>query len=218
MNARIARAIALAGAPLLAFSVVSQGWISTEGAVAEGHTALVGVWRYLCYFTVLTNVLVVATWVRAALKPEDRTGLNAPRFELLTLTSILFVGIVYNTLLAWQWDPQGLQKYNDDILHIWSPIVFAVFWLLRPHGALHWRNALLAAAWPTIYSVYGLTRGALDGYYPYFFMDPTQAPWLIVARNMAGLVVAFILGALIFVTLDRLIARAPKRVEAASEA
>jgi hypothetical protein len=204
------RLLAAIGAILLAFSIVSQGWISATSVAAEGGTFALGVWRYLDYFTVLTNALVCATLARAALKPDDRTGLNAPRFELLTVVSILFVGIVYNVVLASQWDPQGLQKYNDDVLHIWAPIGFAVFWLMRPRGDLAWRDGLFAAIWPLAYSVYGLTRGAFDGFYPYFFMDPSAAPWLIVARNMVGLMLAFVLGALAFVALDRMLARWPR--------
>jgi hypothetical protein len=207
----MARLIAGIGAAVLAASIVSQGWLSVQGAIADGETLAVGVWRYLCYFTVLTNTLVAVVLARAALKPQDRAGLNAPRFELLAVTSILFVGAVYNVLLASQWDPQGLQKLNDDILHIWSPVGFALFWLMRGRGALSWRDAAFAASWPLIYSIYGLARGAFDGFYPYFFMNPETTPWPLVARNMMGLVLAFLLGALALVALDRAIGRFSRR-------
>lgn len=205
------RLIAGIGAPVLAASIVSQGWLSVQGTMAEGETFAAGVWRYLCYFTVLTNALVALVLARAALKPGERIGLNAPRFELLAVTSILFVGAVYNLLLASQWNPQGLQKLNDDVLHIWSPLGFALFWLLRTSGALTWRDAAFAASWPLIYSIYGLARGALDGFYPYFFMNPGTMPWLTVARNMTGLVLAFLLGALVLIALDRALARFSRR-------
>jgi hypothetical protein len=206
-----ARLIPGLGATVLAASIVSQGWLSVQGAMAEGETPAVGVWRYLCYFTVLTNALVAVVLARAALRPGDRSGINAPRFELLAATSILFVGAVYNALLASQWDPQGLQKFNDDVLHIWSPLGFTLFWVLRERGALSWRDALFAAIWPLLYSLYGLTRGAFDGFYPYFFMNPAAMPWLDVVRNMAGLVLAFIVGALVLIAVDRTIARFSRR-------
>jgi len=190
-------------AALVAGSTVSQGWLSVADMQSQGGTALDGVWRYLGYFTVLTNSFIALVMVRAALVPGVRTGLNAPRVELMALTSILFVGVVYNTLLASRWDPHGLQKFNDVVLHAVAPLVFAAFWLVRPHGDLNWRDALFAAIWPAVYSVYGLARGAFDGFYPYFFMDPTQLSVGQLALNMAALILVFVAGAHVAVAFDR---------------
>lgn len=203
-----ARLLAGLGAPWIFVSAVSQGWLSTESMVAQGATVAEGIWRYLGYFTVLTNAFVIMVLTRAALRPHDRSGLNAPRVELMTATSILFVGAVYNVLLAAQWDPQGLQKYNDDVLHMGAPILFSAYWLLRPRGGLKWRDALFAAVWPLTYSAYSLARGAIDGFYPYYFMDPSAAHWLAVARNMAALVALFIAAALVLSEIDRRLWRA----------
>lgn len=208
MRALILRWLAGIAAPLVAASTVSQGWLSVEDMQHHGGAALDGVWRYLGYFTVLTNSFVVAVLARAALRPQSRAGLNAPRVELMAVTSILFVGIIYNLLLASQWDPHGLQKLNDEVLHIWSPVVVAIYWLLRPRGGLNWRDGLFAAIWPMAYAVYGLGRGAFDGFYPYFFMDPTQLSLPRLLLNMSLLIVVFVVGALALVGLDRAIARA----------
>lgn len=199
----LAQFIAGAGALLVGAATVSQGWLSVAETMGRGGTLAWGVWLYLCYFTVLTNCFVVLVLARAALKPGDRTGLNAPRVELMAAISILFVGAVYNLLLASQWDPQGLRKFNDVILHNVSPILFAMFWFVRRGGALTWRDALFTAMWPLAYTIYGQTRGALDGVYPYFFTDPTRLSWTQVLLNMAGLMAAFFVGALALVTLDR---------------
>lgn len=203
MQGLVLRIFAAIAAPLIFAATVSQGVISTQDMIRSGGGVFDGVWRYLGYFTVLTNLLVAAVLMRAAWTPEARSGLNAPRFELMALTSIVFVGIVYHALLASQWDPQGLQKLNDDVLHTWSPLAFAAFWLLRPRGAVTWTDALFAALWPTAYSAYSLTRGAFDGHYPYYFIDPSTMSWLVVARNLTGLVVAFVAGALLLTALDR---------------
>ena len=197
----VARILAMVGAPLIAFSTVSQGWLSASEYAGQGGSLGEGVWRYLCYFTVLTNTFVAVVLARAALKPEDRTGLNAPRFELMAVTSILFVGAVYNILLAHLWDPQGLRKFNDVILHNVSPLVFALFWALRGHGALTWRDAAFTAIWPAAYTLYAQIRGAADGFYPYFFTDPTRASWVQVLGNMAGLMAVFVVAALLLVGL-----------------
>jgi hypothetical protein len=197
------RLLAGAGAVVIGAATLSQGWLSVAETMGRGGSLAWGVWVYLCYFTVLTNCFVVAVLARAALKPDDRAGLNTPRVELMAATSILFVGAVYNLLLASQWDPQGLRKLNDVILHDVSPFLFALFWFLRRSGALTWRDALFAATWPLAYTIYGLTRGAFDGVYPYFFTDPTRLSWTQVLLNMAGLMAAFFVGALALAMLDR---------------
>lgn len=198
-----ARLLACAAAPIIAAATVSQGWLSTTEMMADGATLAGGVWRYLSYFTVLTNTLVVLILGRAALWPDDRSGLNAPHIELMAVTSILFVGAVYNLLLASQWNPQGLRKINDVILHDLSPLAMLAFWLMRPRGGVVWGDGLSAAAWPAVYSVYGLLRGAVDGYYPYYFMNPRTIALPQLALNMIGLLAAFVIGALVLVGLDR---------------
>lgn len=198
-----ARLLAGAGAVLIGAATISQGWLSVAETMNRGGTLAAGVWVYLCYFTVLTNVLVVLVLARAALKPDERNGPNAPHIELMTVTSILFVGAVYNLLLASQWDPQGLRKLNDVILHDVSPLLFALFWFLRRSGALTWRDAVFTTIWPGVYTLYAQVRGALDGFYPYFFTDPTRAPWPAVLLNIFGLMVVFIVAALLLTALDR---------------
>lgn len=207
-----ARLLAALGALLIGAATVSQGWLSVAETTNAGGTLAGGVWIYLCYFTVLTNCLVVAVLARAALRPHDCSGLNSPRVELMAVTSILFVGAVYNLLLASQWDPQGLRKINDVVLHIVSPLLFALFWFVRRRGALSWREALFTALWPGVYTIYAQVRGAIDGYYPYFFTDPTRLPWPQVLLNMAALMGAFVVAALLLVALDSAAARSKPRI------
>jgi hypothetical protein len=82
-----------------------------------------------------------------------------------------------------------------------------LFWLLRPHAQLKWSDAAFAGLWPLGYAVYGLARGRLDGFYPYFFMDPTQASWLQIAMNVGGLFVAFLIGAGVLIAVSRVLGR-----------
>lgn len=176
----------------------------------EGGTALEGVWRFVGYFTVLTNILVALVLARAALRPEARNGLNAQAIELTATVAILFVGVVYNVLLAPLWNPQGLQKLADLALHNAAPLFMLAFWLLRPHGQITWRAALTAAAWPLGYVVYAMARGALDGFYAYYFLDPTQAGLGDMAVNIGALTLAFVAGALLLTGVDAAMARRAK--------
>lgn len=216
----LARGVAIVGAMVGAFGLVLQFVILYASMTADGATAFEAVWRYFVYFTILTNTFVTLVMARAAWKPKSYEGLNAPRIELMAVTSILFVCIVYNLLLASRWDPQGWQKVADVIVHNVVPPVFGLFWLLRPHGSLTWKDAAFAALWPLAYAIYGLTRGAIDGFYPYFFMDPTAATIPQIALNLAGLVVAFMVGAAVLLVLSQglgrhVSARAERRADRA---
>lgn len=202
-----ARALAALGALLGLTGLVLQYWLLYADMSAHGASALDVLWRFYVYFTLLTNTFVTLVFARAAWKPDSLTGLNAPHVELMAVTSIMFVCIVYNVLLAPRWDPQGWQKVADVIVHNVVPILFLLFWALRPHGALKWRDAALAALWPLAYAIYGLTRGLFDHFYPYFFMDPTSASYGQIALNLVGLVVAFMLGALLLIAISRALGR-----------
>jgi hypothetical protein len=204
---KLARIAAIAGALVGAFGLALQFWLLYADMTQNGASPLEATWRYFAYFTILTNTFVTLVMARAALRPESYIGLNAPTVELMAVTSILFVCIVYNVLLASRWDPQGWQKLADVIVHDAVPVIFALFWFLRPHGALSWRDAGFAAIWPLAYAVYGLSRGAIDHFYPYFFMDPTAISYVQIAINLAGLVVAFLLGAAALLTLSRALGR-----------
>ncbi|MEZ5962107.1 MAG: Pr6Pr family membrane protein [Hyphomonadaceae bacterium] len=198
-----ASALAALGALLGLFGLGLQYWLLYAELSQDGASPLDVLWRYYAYFTLLTNTFVTLVFARAALKPDSLNGLNAPRVELMAVTSIMFVCIVYNLLLASRWDPQGWQKVADVIVHNIVPVLFLLFWALRPHGGLKWSHAIFAASWPLAYAIYGLSRGALDGFYPYFFMDPTSASYGQIALNLAGLVVAFMLGALLLIGISR---------------
>ncbi len=202
-----ARALAAFGALLGLTGLGLQYWLLYADMSAHGASALDVLWRFYVYFTLLTNTFVTLVFARAALKPGRLDGLNAPRVELMAVTSIMFVCIVYNLLLAPRWDPHGWQKVADVIVHNAMPFLFLVFWALRPHGGLKWRDAAFAGLWPLAYAIYGLTRGAFDGFYPYFFMDPTSASYGQIAINVVGLFLAFLVGALLLIGISRALAR-----------
>ncbi len=127
---KLARPVAAFGALIGFFGLGLQYWLLYADMSAQGASVLEITWRYFVWFTLLTNAFVTLVMARAALKPESLTGLNAPRIELMAVTSILFVCIVYNVLLASRWNPQGWQKAADVIVHDIVPVTF----LSRPRS------------------------------------------------------------------------------------
>ncbi len=162
-------------------------------------------WRFIGYFTLLTNTLVAVVAGAVAIAPGSR--LARPRWLLVALVAILGVGLVYSLALRALWSPVGLQAVADHILHDATPILFAALWLSAPHGRLSWRDAPWGLAWPLAYCAYALARGAVDGWYAYWFLDPTALAAGPMAVNIAILAAAFLALAMMVVAIDRVIAR-----------
>lgn len=194
---------ALAGLAALALQFV----ILYQNMTAGGATPLEATWRFVGFFTILTNVIVTVIFAVAALRANANTGVNAPRIEAAGAVAIIMVMIIYHVLLANLWKPEGAQLVADLLLHTATPILFALYWLIRPHGALKWTDVLICLIWPLAYCIYALIRGSFDGWYAYPFLNPstTETPQLLV--NIAGMTAAFAVATLVLVAIDRALGR-----------
>ena len=149
-------------------------------------------WRYVGFFTILSNIGIAAIATAIALGRDNR--LTKARARLMGLTAIVTVGIVYSVLLRSTWNPQGWQKVVDVALHDATPILFAILWALMPHGSLQWRDMKWALTPPALYLAYALGRGAIDSWYPYYFLNPAL-------QTTAGLGVSIIGTLAVFATI-----------------
>jgi hypothetical protein len=199
MRWKISRLVALAGASLGWAALAVQLLLSLDVMTAAGGTVLGGVWRYLGYFTVIANLFATITLSLAAL------GRFAPRREFAAVTAMILVGIVYSLLLRETWNPQGLQKPVDVALHDAMPVLVVLFWLLRPRRGLAARDIWVSVILPLGYAAYAMARGALDGWYPYAFMDVRVLGVAQTALNCLGMGAAFLAMALLLVWLDRVL-------------
>ena len=200
------KGLAILGA-ILVWAALAGQFVLLAGAVrSQGSTITGAIWRYLGFFTILTNILVALVFTHAALRPGRRTGLGAPIFESMVAVSIVLVGIVYSVALRALWSPHGAQKLADSGLHDIAPVLFAVFWLLRPHGGLRWHDFPWLLVWPLGYCLYALARGAADGWYPYPFLDAANLSLPRLVANIAVLIAAFTMVAFGLIALDRRLA------------
>jgi len=204
---------------LLAFLAALAGWVGLAvqlWILLRGMGLGEGLWRFLGFFTILTNL--GAAIVASAVAAGSTQGLADARARLLAATSILVVGIVYSLALRAVWDPQGLQKLADFALHDAAPMTWAFLFIAAPHARLPWRSVGWAILPPALYALYALARGAADGWYAYWFLNPaTQSPAelaLSIAVMLAG--VAAVAAAL--VGLDRWLGHSPHRHDRVDEA
>lgn len=168
---------------------------------SEGATLFEAIWRFFGFFTILTNIAVALMATAMVFRKPNAVT------RLATVSAIAFVGIVYSVALRATWQPTGWQAVADHMLHDATPILFIAAWLCSEHGTLHWRDAGWTIAAPIAYCIYALVRGADDGWYAYWFLDPTRLDATRMIASIAALSVSFIVLALVFIAVDMKLAR-----------
>jgi len=187
MRSRTAAAL-LAALAWVALSL--QLSLTLRTSLAGGDGIAQGVWLFLAYFTVLTNLLVALVATRAAAWADG--GIDLPG-RGCAVASIVVVGIGYHLLLRDAWNPQGLQWLADLLLHYATPLAALLWWLaLPPRGRIVANAPLRWLAWPVLYVAYAMVRGAVSGFYPYPFIDAPALGYARVMLNVAGLALAFL--------------------------
>jgi hypothetical protein len=172
---------------------------------AERAGQALAAWRFVGFFTVLSNIGIAA--IATAVAVGRRGWLTGARARLMGLTAIVTVGFVYSLLLRSLWKPAGLSKLADAILHDVTPILFVALWALMPHGELRWRDLKWALAPPFLYLAYSMARGALDGWYPYYFLNPAVQTWPQLVAGMVGMMLVFAIIAASAIAIDIRLAR-----------
>jgi hypothetical protein len=192
---------------ILAAVAALVGWAALvlQLALIVGVNGLaLGVWRYLGFFTILSNIAIAAiAAIASAIALGCDNRLSGAKARLAGVTAIVTVGFVYSVVLRALWHPTGWQKVADAGLHDVTPVLFALLWAVMPHGALRWRDVGGALIGPALYLGYALARGRADGWYPYFFIDPTTQSLASLVASIAGVIAVFAIIAACAVAVDR---------------
>lgn len=165
---------------------------------------------FFSYFTILTNVLVALAMAAPAVAPNSRLGrwttTEGVRAAIAMYATV--VGLIYHLFLHATWTPQGLAWVANIALHYLMPVAMVLDWLLFvPKGRLRWIDAPRWLAFPLIYGLWTVIHGALIGWYPYWFIDIGALGWGTAMRNIAVLLVFFLILGLVVVALDRAVGR-----------
>jgi hypothetical protein len=175
------RFLQIAGLVIGLVALVLQFAITIPASMAAGRTLLGSIVFYFSFFTILTNI--AAVMVHAALvSPTGYAWFPAfagPRMRAGVAVAITLVFIVYTTVLAGLWQPQGLFLLCDVLLHYVTPFIFVLWWLIAgADGTTRWRDISRWMIYPLAYLAYALIRAPYAGEVPYPFLD--------VAKNGAG--------------------------------
>jgi hypothetical protein len=181
---------------VIAASVITQIVLIVRGGGdvnASGSEASVGVAvrlvRFFSYFTIQSNLLVLALAVSLILNPA-RDGRTWRVLQLDALVGIIITGLVYITVLARLVHPHGIDVWVNAGFHYVAPLWALAGWLLfGPRPRLDRRTIEAMFAWPLLWIVYTFAHGAATGWYPYPFLDVGLHGYWISLRNTAAVVV-----------------------------
>lgn len=173
-NARITGGIRIITAVLMLGSVVWQ----------MSHRIFFNHFRpgeYFAFFTIDTAILGSGVLLVAGLTAwrgqVESKRLTIARLTIVTCDTI--VAVVYNALLrdvppgpedvGYQWP-----VLPNELLHVWVPIIIFLDWLWNvPAIRVRVRAVLWVLVYPLIWLAFSIVRGSIDGWWPYFFIDPS---------------------------------------------
>ena len=162
--------------------------------------------NYFSYFTILSNLMVAVSCTYSLKKRDAGFRYFFTRVETRTGIQlyILVVGIVYSVALRKIWNPQGLDKVADEMLHDIIPVLHTLWWILfAPRKALVWKNAAWWLIIPALYLGYSMLRGVLTGRYPYYFINTAELGIGKVMVNSAVMLAAFVGLGLLLIAVNK---------------
>ena len=170
--------------------------------------------EYFAFFSITSSilagvVLVYSAYVLLANKEETERQMS---LRLIATVSMVIVGVVYHALLGDSAvDPRDIgyewPVIPNLVIHTWAPIAIVFDYLLSIRGALpKWRKSLWVIAYPLGWLAFSITRGLIDGWWPYWFINPNSEIGIpgvigyVLAISFAFISLGFLLsGARIFV-------------------
>jgi len=148
--------------------------------------------RFFAFFTIQSNLIGVAVfvWLIARRnKPRSR------RFELLRGAAAVYLTVTFFVVifLLSGADVQLDLAWVDFVVHKLFPVIVVLDWFLDPPvSRLAYRDVLVWLVYPLIWTGLTLVRGAVDGWYPYPFLDPANGGYGQVAVIVVAIIVGFL--------------------------
>ena len=138
--------------------------------------------EYFAYFsiqgTMICAVVLAVTGVRALQGLPETKLLHLVR--LSTTVYVVVISVVYNALLRGGAGDIRDAGYHwpvvpNEIIHVWGPIVMLLDWLLvAGFTSVRLRAAFWVVVYPVAWILFSVIRGIADGWWAYWFLDPTD--------------------------------------------
>lgn len=157
--------------------------------------------RFFTFFTILSNIVVAVVFTSIVIKPKGTFSFFLNPINQSAIGVYIFVvGFVYNLILRFLWQPQGIQRIVDEMLHTIIPIYYILYWFFKINTkSILWKNFIKWLIYPIVYLVVIMIRGSFSNYYPYPFVNVSSLGSNKVVLNIilltlffGGVAIAFI--------------------------
>ena len=199
------RLVAIAGLVIGLFALVAQFALMVPAKMASGSDPVSAVIYYFSFFTTLTNMLVVLIYLGAIVRGQRWLMLfRKPVTRATAAAAITLVGAYYHLMLAGLYQIEGLMAVCVFIMHYVAPVLYLVWFAAWNRSGTLQMNAIPAMlAYPLIYLIFILVRGAMTSDYPYPSFDIGALGFGPVAAMSAALMVVLIAFSAVAITVDR---------------
>jgi len=204
------RFLQIAGLAIGLIGLVLQACITIPASMEAGRSLLGSIVFLFSFFTILTNIGAVLVHT-SLLSPSGYAWFPAfagSRLRAGVAVAISLVFIVYATVLARLWQPQGLFLLCDVLLHYVTPVLFVLWWLIAgADGSTRWRDISWWMVYPLAYLAYVLLRAPIAGEVPYPFLNVEKNGAASVAVSALATTGLFLVLCVIAVFADHWVAR-----------
>jgi len=148
--------------------------------------------EYFSYFTITSGLLAAAVLIVAGIGVlRNQAETNFLTLSRLTMAvSMVIVCVIYNALLANAAPDERDIGYAwpvlpNQVIHTYMPIIIFLEWLFTNTGvALKLKSAFWVLVYPLTWLAFSITRGFVQGWWAYWFIDPqygisTMITWIL---------------------------------------
>jgi len=185
------------------FSVITQYYLMVKNSQISFPETTV---RFFSYFTILTNLIVAIYFTLQTFNGLPKT--KKPGTLTAITIYILIVGLVYQIILRSTWNPTGLQRLIDELLHTIIPALVLIYWCLYENkNHLTYRQIPSWAIYPLLYLFCILIRGYFSDFYPYPFVNVVDLGYLKVLISCFWILVLFVVLSMLFIRIGKSLSR-----------
>lgn len=179
------------------FSLIAQFLIMIQNSEVELFDSII---RFFTFFTILSNSLVAICFT--AVLFTSSSFFQSYKTQTAIAVYISIVAIVYNIILRFIWEPTGLQRIVDELLHVVNPIIFVAYWIMIKNKiSLSYKFVFKILVFPLVYLFTVLLIGNFTTNYPYPFLNVNELGYTSVVINSVVISVAFFLVSIVFIYL-----------------
>jgi hypothetical protein len=147
--------------------------------------------NFFTFFTILSNLLAMGVLLESG---RRQLAGSPPVPDMWRGAAVVYMTVTYLVFAVLLRDAQEqLQTHVpwvDSVLHRVAPIAIMADWLIDPpHQPIAFRRGLTWLGFPVAWTAFTVVRGAIDGRYPYPFLDPANGGYGVVALYVVAILV-----------------------------